>query len=157
MKMRLYRSRELPAFLPFVAVCVIAMTVFAGDDAKNPDSGDWKAPARAGKTPNPIAADEKSVSAGKNVYINQCACCHGAAGNGDGPAAKDLTPSPGVLSAPQMWEQTDGELFWKITQGRKPMPCFGNKLSKEQRWDVVNYVRTLAPRPTSGPQTAASG
>ena len=108
----------------------------------------WKAPARAKKKTNPIAADSASIKAGKAVYVKECQDCHGALGKGDGAAAKDLRESPTDLSSGDQWDQTDGEVFWKITNGSKPMPAYDTLLKEEERWHVVNYVRTLAPRKT---------
>ena len=107
---------------------------------------EWKAPARAAKKKNPIAADEKSVGAGKLVYSGQCMSCHGPAGRGDGPAAKDLNPKPRNLSDPVIQSQTDGSMFWKITEGKKPMPTFEKLIGENDRWNVINYVRTLAAK-----------
>ena len=45
-----------------------------------------------------------------------------------------------------MWQETDGELFWKISEGKTPMPGFGKEFSETDRWLLVNYIRTLAPR-----------
>lgn len=110
------------------------------------DSKEWKAPASAAKKRNPIPAEEKSIEAGKQIYTRECLSCHGPRGRGDGPQAKDLEKSPGNLTAPTMWNQTDGELFWKITEGRSPMPGFGKLLTEQERWHVINFIRTLAPR-----------
>ena len=107
---------------------------------------DWKAPSRAAKRKNPIAAEGKSIADGKTVYTKECLSCHGQAGKGDGPAAKDLATKPGDLSNPKIRDETDGELFWKITEGKKPMPTFDKLLSENDRWNVVNFVRTLAPK-----------
>jgi len=104
---------------------------------------EWKAPARAARKKNPIPADEKSIGVGKVIYTAQCLSCHGPAGHGDGPAAKDLNPKPRNLSDPKIQEQTDGSIFWKLTEGRKPMPTFEKLLSEDERWNVINYVRTL--------------
>jgi mono/diheme cytochrome c family protein len=68
-------------------------------------------------------------------------------GKGNGPAAIALEPRPADLSMPMMWEHSDGALFWKITAGRRPMPSFEKRLTGDQRWQVVNYIRTLAARP----------
>ncbi len=118
------------------------MVVIAADGGP----GEWKAPARAARKKNPIPSDANSIAAGKAVYVQECLSCHGTAGKGDGPAAKDLDPKPGDLSSQKVRDQTDGELFWKITTGKKPMPTFEMTLTDEQRWSVVNYLRTLGPQ-----------
>src|SRR5438477_13085420 len=110
---------------------------------------EWRVPKRAASLRNPIASDAQSLAAGKIVYRKQCQSCHGGIGKGDGPGAKDLTVSPSDLSDSSLWSQSDGELFWKITEGKKPMPAFRKLLNDEQRWHVVNYIRTLAPKPTT--------
>jgi mono/diheme cytochrome c family protein len=122
-------------------------TLVADDSSQTP----WVAPARAARKKNPIPADGKSVAAGKDVYIAQCLKCHGDAGKGDGPSAKDLDPKPKDLSDPKIAGQTDGSMFWKITTGRKPMPGFENLISEDDRWNVINYVRTLEPPPATQP------
>jgi mono/diheme cytochrome c family protein len=105
---------------------------------------EWKAPARAARKKNPIPADEKSLAAGKIVYAAQCASCHGPAGHGDGLAAKDLNPKPRNLSDSVIQSQTDGSIYWKLSEGRKPMPTFEKLIPENDRWHVINYVRTLA-------------
>ena len=117
---------------------------------------EWKAPARASRKKNPIPPSDQSIAAGKDVYVKQCLSCHGDAGKGDGPAAKDLTTKPRDLSDPAVTSQTDGTLFWKISEGRKPMPSFSQLLPEEDRWNVVNYIRTLAPPPATQPSDSSS-
>jgi mono/diheme cytochrome c family protein len=104
----------------------------------------WKAPARAARKKNPIATHVQSIAAGKVVYTTNCFSCHGPAGLGDGPAAKDLNPKPRNLSDPVIQSQSDGSIFWKITEGKKPMPTFDKLIPENDRWNVINYVRTLA-------------
>jgi mono/diheme cytochrome c family protein len=72
--------------------------------------------------------------------------CHGKTGNGEGPNAADLGIHPAKLSDAVVREETDGELFYKITVGKKPMPNYGTRLSSTDRWNVINYLRTLARR-----------
>ena len=110
---------------------------------------EWTAPHRASRRKNPVPADEKSVAIGKQLYTKECYSCHGTTGKGDGPAAKDLKVSPGNLSDPKLWKQTDGALFWKISTGKKPMPSMEKTWTETQRWNCINYVRTLAPKPKS--------
>ncbi len=107
-----------------------------------------------GRKPNPVPSDAESIAAGKKTYLTNCLACHGDAGKGDGPAAVALTPRPRDLSDPKIASQSDGELFWKITEGKKPMPAYEKLLSETDRWKVIDYVRTLAPRP---PTTAPGG
>lgn len=127
----------------------VALHAVGQDGVKNAQE-EWKVPIRASKKKNPVPADEKSIAAGKVVYVRDCLSCHGATGKGDGPAAKDLPKKSGDLSDPKMWEQTDGALFWKISEGRAPMTGYEKLLTEEDRWHVVNYLRTLAPKPKEG-------
>jgi mono/diheme cytochrome c family protein len=106
----------------------------------------WTAPAAERQKKNPVAVNASSIAAGQKVYLKRCAACHGNAGNGDGPDAADLGIHPAKLSDPAVREQTDGELFWKVTVGKKPMPGYGSRLSATDRWNVINYLRTLARR-----------
>ena len=105
----------------------------------------WAAPAAEARKKNPVAVNDSSV-AGQKVYLKRCVQCHGKTGNGDGPDAADLGIHPAKLSNKAIQQQTDGELFWKITVGKKPMPNYGTRLSATDRWNVVNYLRTLGRR-----------
>jgi mono/diheme cytochrome c family protein len=106
----------------------------------------WTAPAAEARKKNPVAVSESSLAAGQKIYVKRCVACHGKTGNGDGPDAADLGIDPAKLSDPLIREETDGELFWKITVGKKPMPNYGSRLSPTDRWNVINYLRSLARR-----------
>jgi mono/diheme cytochrome c family protein len=109
------------------------------------DSGaKWEAPVSAKQMKNPIPANEPSLAAGKKIYFKRCVNCHGKTGNGDGPNAIDLGIHPAKFSDPRMREESDGALFWKITHGKKPMPAYESRLSSADRWNAINYLRTLA-------------
>ena len=129
-----------------VALAATASTLAAVRSYADTPPEEWKAPARAARRKNPVPADEKSLAQGKAAYAAQCLSCHGPAGHGDGTAAKDLNPKPRDLSTPAIQEQSDGSIFWKLTEGKKPMPTFEKLLTEEQRWCVINYVRTLATK-----------
>lgn len=133
-----------------LVLAVVAGAGYAGmlwaEDA--PAGGDqWTAPARAAKKKNPVPTDDKSVAAGKVAYMQECRACHGDTGKGDGPSAHDLDKKPGDLSSPKLWEQSDGAIFWKLTEGRKPMPTYAQRFTDDERWSIVNFVRTLSPKP----------
>jgi mono/diheme cytochrome c family protein len=130
-----------------VGGCVIALGIaLAGVRAAEPPKDEWKVPAYAAKKKNPVPADEKSIAAGKENYAANCTSCHGDGGKGDGPAAPALEHPPGDLTSAKAQEQSDGAIFWKITTGRKPMPPVPKELTEVQRWEIVNYVRTFAPK-----------
>ena len=106
----------------------------------------WTAPAAEARKKNPVAVGESSLAGGQKIYLKRCVGCHGKTGNGDGPDAADLGIHPAKLSDPVIREETDGELFWKITVGKKPMPGYGSRLSPTDRWNVINYLRSLPRR-----------
>ena len=125
-------------------------SILVASCAQEPSGGkaeEWEAPARAAGIGNPVAAHQESIAAGKAIYQHECLACHGNMGKGNGPAAIALERHPSDLSMPMMWEHSDGALFWKITEGRPPMPSFKKLLTDDERWQIVNYIRTLAPQP----------
>jgi len=106
---------------------------------------DWKIPEESKKIKNPVNADGKSISRGKELYKMNCAICHGEKGKGDGPKAVELVEKPANFSDKNMMHMmTDGDIFYKISKGKKPMPAWEDKLSENERWDLVNYIRTFA-------------
>jgi mono/diheme cytochrome c family protein len=109
------------------------------------EQNDWVAPPEAKNLKNPVPVNDTTVAAGRDVYTAKCVECHGDKGDGNGDEAEMYDPKPGdFTNARMMKEMTDGELFWKITEGKKPMPSFKNRLTEEQRWQVVNYIRTFS-------------
>lgn len=105
----------------------------------------WEAPKEAMAIKNPVDKIQRGVSAvkGKKIFKTRCMICHGPNGIGNGPGGKALDPKPQNLTLPMVQDQTDGELFWKVTNGRNAMIKWGPILSESERWDVINYVRTL--------------
>ncbi|MDR7387719.1 MAG: c-type cytochrome [Armatimonadota bacterium] len=94
---------------------------------------------------NPVPLTAESVEAGRRVYEVHCAACHGQQGAGDGPAAAGLARGPADLRL-HVPMHSDGQLYLWITVGvpGNAMPPFGDRLSDEDRWHVVNYLRVLA-------------
>lgn len=109
-------------------------------------AGGWKAPKSARDINNPMVklqGNEKMTTLGKNLYIFNCATCHGESGRGDGSSARFLAKPPTDLSTSEFQSQTDGEIYWKILIGKLPMPTFGEALSEKKIWLIVNYLRTV--------------
>jgi len=91
---------------------------------------------------NPFLRDKASIEAGRSLYNANCAMCHGPEGKGDGPVAPAYIPQPADLTSPRVQSLTDGDIFLRVTNGFGTMPDFRKKLSPEERWHIVNYVRT---------------
>jgi mono/diheme cytochrome c family protein len=85
-----------------------------------------------------------SILAGKKVYVQLCVVCHGDKGKGDGIAGVNLSPRPADHSLAKFQKQTDGAIFWKISTGKAPMASYEKILTVTQRWQVINYLRTLS-------------
>lgn len=109
----------------------------------NSGNGTWKAPSFADNVTNPFKSNADVSRLGKNIFNNQCATCHGISGKGNGPAAFSLNPKPANLTSSVVQKQSDGAIFWKISNGNSPMPTFKYSLSEQQRWGLVNYIREL--------------
>jgi mono/diheme cytochrome c family protein len=100
--------------------------------------GEWKAPPEAKATKNP----EKGTGDAKKVIEQNCVPCHGTSHKGDGPAAAALPTKPADWTSEKVQKESDGEIFWKISNGRGPMPPWKH-LPDKQRWEIVNYIRSL--------------
>ena len=128
-------------------VSVLALMTFAysGGSTAGADStsGKWLSPAAGAGKKNPIAPTQDSIAAGQKIYSKTCVMCHGKSGDADGPAVIELNIHPAKLSNPQLNTESDGSLFWKITTGKKPMPAYGKRLSETDRWNLINYIRTI--------------
>ena len=100
-------------------------------------------PAAESARPNPVNADERSLTIGESYYLANCAACHGIDGHGDGPTAQRLgwTLMPLNEELPQL---SDGALNYRIAVGTvgTGMPGFAGTLAERDRWDLVNYLRS---------------
>lgn len=100
--------------------------------------GPWTAPKDAAALSNPA----RGTGNVKAAIETNCVTCHGAGGKGDGAAAASLPVKPADWTSAAVQKQTDGELFWKISSGRGSMPPWKH-LPEKDRWEMVNYIRTL--------------
>ena len=102
----------------------------------------WTAPDSEKSKKSPVPASAKAIQQGQKVAQVNCVSCHGKSGKGDGAAAVALNPKPADWTSKKIQDESDGELFWKITTGRGAMPSWRH-LPESDRWALVQYIRTL--------------
>ncbi|HEX6120286.1 MAG TPA: CopD family protein [Dongiaceae bacterium] len=100
-----------------------------------------------------------SIARGADLFAGNCVACHGVEGKGNGPQAKDLPIPSADLTAPHLFEHSDGEMYWWLTHGIEGpdgnlvMPGFGDQLDPDERWNLIDYLRAH----NAGLALAASG
>jgi mono/diheme cytochrome c family protein len=135
-----------PWLIRSLAICtVFAMFALTGGRAvAQDDYKPWVAPDEARKVKNPVPATPENLAAGAQIFKDNCVLCHGDKGKGDGIGAKGLKPTPANFTDSKLLAlETDGSLFWKMSEGRSPMPTWKDLLSDTERWQLVNYIRKL--------------
>ena len=118
-----------------LSLCFVCFNVFAQEG--------WEAPDEAKKIVNPYVGNKIAAQKGSMLYQRLCWTCHGKTGLGDGPAGKNLNPKPKNFNLESVQKQSDGELFWKISNGKGMMLPYKHSLSEEQLWQLVNFIRTF--------------
>jgi mono/diheme cytochrome c family protein len=103
----------------------------------------WVAPEYSNSLKNPFVGNQKATDEGKIIFNQMCVLCHGNKGQGNGQAGLTLEPHPANFTALNVMNQTDGAIFWKITNGKAPMATYFEILTDDQRWKLVNYIRQL--------------
>lgn len=119
----------------FVSFGLLSFTKFVQEE--------WKVPAKYESMKNPTEADDENMSIGKNLYNKHCKSCHGKEGLGDGTKADEVDGDLGDFSSEEFHAQSDGALFYKSYIGRDDMPNYEKKMSEEDMWLVVHYMRTM--------------
>lgn len=104
-------------------------------------------PVTAAKAANPVKPGPESLARAKKWWTLDCEMCHNKNGNGKGETAKDMKLTMVDFSDPAtLKDRTDGEIYWIIKNGHNDMPAEGTRITTEQGWDLVNYVRSLAKK-----------
>lgn len=134
--MRNYKSLMAATAVLIVSLSLISLNI-------NAQPKPWPVPDEYKNMKNPVAKGEASNKAGMVLYTKNCASCHGKTGLGDGVKARALKDFPGDFSGAVYQDQTDGEHFYKTKFGRAEMPKYEGKMSDEDIWNMVNYMRTF--------------
>lgn len=135
------KAQKIAFALLLLLICTVAgYSIYEGNKP-------WIIPEEFKRLKNPYRPSESNLKAARQLYRDECAQCHGDAGKGDGPESKMHSPAPADLTdAPRMNGVTDGEIFYQITAGRRPMPSFKNRLTEEQRWQLTLLVRSFSQK-----------
>jgi mono/diheme cytochrome c family protein len=133
--------------------------VFAMPAGSVPRGGETVIPREqrdvAARVPNPVKATPESVAIGKERFTTFCSPCHGpeAKGGVSGPVATKFIPPPDITNAELQRQRTDGYWHSYIMVGGAVMPAYGEAMSSQEAWHIVNYLRSLAPA-AAGARTA---
>ena|SRR5213082_2927123 len=139
---------------PFAQVLFVGLLLIAAGSAVYAffHPGPWIVPEGAKQVPNPLKPSQANLPMAHQLYDDKCAECHGDSGKGDGSQAKMYNPRPqDFTDAARMNSISDGELFYKITEGHRPMPSFKKRFTDEQRWQLVLLLRSFAEPPSPQP------
>ena len=148
-------AKRPPKNLRLLGFLVLFVVFGAGAAALIFSISEWSAPGAAKRLKNPVPPTEQAIDSGMFNFMKHCQNCHGENGDGRGSRAAELSVKPtDFTNGREMLSVTDGELFWIVTHGHLPMPAFQDKLSEEERWELVDYLRTLT-QPKAGQSPAA--
>lgn len=126
-------------FLPSIKSLLIIPILLVG--LQITDAQNIVVPAADMAKASPLVFNASTSEEGESIYDKNCVSCHGNPGKGN--YLKALTPQPGDPATEKYQSQTDGELFYKISEGNPVMPKFKNTLSEEERWKLVSYIRSF--------------
>ena len=138
-------------YMPFILkqsrfISILTLLIFTTLIASAQSKAPWVAPSNAADVKNPLAGNTETLKYAKVLYTSYCSPCHGEKGKGDGIAAPGLQVKPADHTSQKVQSQSDGSLFWMMSEGRTPMPAYKTVLNENQRWELVNYIRALAKK-----------
>jgi hypothetical protein len=101
---------------------------------------EWVVPKENDELVSNFQFSDEIIKSGESLYQKNCLSCHGDPTKGN---YAPLQPSPGDPASEKFQKQSDGSMFYKITEGRVLMPQFKNILSEKERWEVVAFIRSF--------------
>ena len=143
MKGMFHSCRKCLVLTTLIVLTLVGVKRTVADETRSP----WPVSENARNVKNPIKPSVEGLKAAAQLYHQNCELCHSESGSSSSSAAQNLPQRPAVLNDTKIMKKaTDGELFWKITEGRPPMPSYEHQLTETQRWQLVNYIRELVAR-----------
>jgi mono/diheme cytochrome c family protein len=104
---------------------------------------DWTIPASATELKSPVTPTPEVLKRGSSIFESRCRPCHGPEGKGNGPLSDPAHPAADLTAGVKADLAPDGVLFYRVWNGKRPMPAFKSDLSQEEVWTVLEYVKTL--------------
>jgi mono/diheme cytochrome c family protein len=139
--------REAQMFKQVFPLLLILLAITSARAQQPQKPAEFKMPPEAAKVPNPVKPSPASLAQGKKIYGYDCAMCHGANGDGKGDLAADMKLKlPDYRDPAALKDNTDGELFYIIKNGKGDMPAEGDRAKPDDIWNLVNYIRSLAKK-----------
>ena len=135
------RSSSSARFVVGVSLAAALVIPLASAAAQ---SNDWTIPADAATLKSPLEQNEALAARGKSMFASRCRACHGAEGRGNGPSSDPQHPAANLTDPAVASSNADGVLFYKIWNGKRPMPAFRSQLTREEAWALVAFVKTLS-------------
>ena len=132
-----------------VLLCAAGLALVTAIGVRAQDTGGWSVPATAATEKSPLTINDATIAAGKRLFNDKCARCHGLHGKGDGPDGDESRQEQmDLTAAARASRHPDGVIFYKIWNGRPSvkMPAQSKELTKDQVWSIVAYVQTLRVR-----------
>jgi mono/diheme cytochrome c family protein len=138
----IFNKKLAAGFFVSAVLGFVGLSSFTGDRVHGQDR--WVAPAWADTLTSPYHDEPLTLANGEELFGLYCASCHGESGYGDGAAGGALGQKPANFHDSLVKKQTDGALFWKMSNGKGNMPPFQDVFTAEQRWQLVAYLRKLS-------------
>jgi mono/diheme cytochrome c family protein len=142
--------KEAAVLAGIVFLGLVASSQEKKEAPQEPVPAEFEVPPEEAKRKNPIKPDASSMAMGKRLFSSQCAMCHGKDGDGKGDLAEEMGLKLRDYRDPAaLKEISDGELFYILSKGKGEMPGQGDRMSPEQRWHMINFIRWLAKKQPS--------
>ena len=101
----------------------------------------WMAPKEAAEMENPIEPSQQAISDGKEIFLDNCAVCHGNKAQGLSRKVTNLAyDTPNLIKS--LKSHSEGDFFWKIINGREDMPSFKEDLTEDEIWQVIHFLKS---------------
>jgi mono/diheme cytochrome c family protein len=137
------RHRTLAGWLGAAALIAVFPMRSALRGEADGQGTDWTIPANAAELKSPVTSTPEVLKRGTSIFESRCRPCHGPEGKGNGPLSDPAHPAADLTAGVKADWPADGVLFYRVWNGKKPMPAFKSELSQDEVWTVLAYVKTL--------------